>query len=62
LRHTYNAAGWVQDTIDPRGIDARTEYDALGRTTETIANYTGNPETNDSDVAPCTPTTAITMC
>ena len=49
--YTYNAAGWVQDTIDPRGIDTYTEYDALGRTTETIANYTGNPETNNSDVA-----------
>src|SRR5208282_1382955 len=31
---TYNAAGWVQDTVDPRGIDDRTLYDALGRTTE----------------------------
>jgi RHS repeat-associated protein len=49
--YTYNTAGWMQDTIDPRGLDTRTEYDALGRTTATIANYTGNPETNNSDVA-----------
>jgi len=49
--YTYNAAGWVQDTIDPRGLDTHMEYDALGRTTATIANYTGNTETNASDVA-----------
>jgi RHS repeat-associated protein len=48
--YTYNVAGWVEDTVDPRGIDMHTAYDALGRTTETIANYTGNPETNNSDV------------
>src|ERR1019366_2166025 len=42
---------WVQDVIDPRGIDTRTLYDTLGRTTETISNYTGNAETTTSDVA-----------
>jgi YD repeat-containing protein len=46
-----SAAGWVQDATDPRGIDARTYYDALGRTTETVSNYTGNAETAESDVA-----------
>jgi RHS repeat-associated protein len=46
-----HAAGWVQDVIDPLGLDTRTLYDALGRTTETIDNYTGNPETATSDVA-----------
>ena len=40
--YVYNAAGWVQDVIDPLGIDTRTMYDALGRTTETVADYTGN--------------------
>ena len=49
--YTYNAAGEVQDVVDPLGIDTRTYYDALGRTTETIANYTGSAETADSDVA-----------
>jgi RHS repeat-associated protein len=49
--YAYNPAGWVQDVTDPRAIDARTLYDALGRTTETIANYTGSPETANSDVA-----------
>ena len=46
---TYNAAGWVQDTMDPRGIDTRTLYDALGRTTETIDDYTNGTPTNSSD-------------
>jgi RHS repeat-associated protein len=49
--YAYNAAGWVQDVTDPRGIVGRTLYDALGRTTKSIANYTGNPETANSDVA-----------
>ena len=49
--YSYNAAGEVQDVVDPMGIDARTYYDALGRTTETIENYTGASETATSDVA-----------
>jgi RHS repeat-associated protein len=55
--YQYNAAGWVQDVLDPRElspgqpIDTRTTYDALGRTTKTVLNYTGNPETAQSDVA-----------
>jgi RHS repeat-associated protein len=48
--YDYNDAGWVQDTVDPRGIVTRTEYDALQRTTAAIANYTGNPETDSSDI------------
>ena len=59
--HPYNAAGWVQDTVDP-GHRHATLYDALGRTTETIANYTGSAETSNSDVPPSTRTTATTMC
>jgi YD repeat-containing protein len=47
----YNAAGWVQDVTDPLGLDTRTLYDALGRTTKTISNYTGGAETTTSDVA-----------
>jgi len=46
---TYNAAGWVQDTIDPRGIDDRTLYDALQRTTETIDDYTDGTPTDTSN-------------
>jgi RHS repeat-associated protein len=45
--YDYNDAGWVQDVTDPRGLDTRTLYDALGRTTATIQNYTdGVPTTN----------------
>ncbi len=45
----YNNAGWVSDVIDPRGIDNQTLYDALGRTTQTIQNYTGSGPTTSSD-------------
>jgi RHS repeat-associated protein len=47
--YTYNAAGWVQDAIDPLGLDTRTLYDALDRTTETIQNYTNGVPTNDTN-------------
>ncbi len=47
---TYDAAGWVQDVTDPRGIVTRTLYDNLGRKTKTIAAFTGGPETNSTDV------------
>ncbi len=36
---TYNTDGTVQDVTDPKGIVARTEYDAGGRVTRRIANY-----------------------
>lgn len=47
--YTYNAAGWVQDTVDPKGIDDRTLYDALQRTTETIDDYTDGIPTDSSN-------------
>jgi len=40
----------VQDVTDPRGIVARTLYDALGRTTATIANFTGAAPGSQTDV------------
>src|SRR5262249_16730314 len=46
---TYNAAGWAQDTIDPRGLVGRTLYDALGRTSATIDDYTTGIPTTNSD-------------
>ena len=49
--YCFNAAGEVQDETDPDGIVTRTLYDALGRTKETIQNYTGAAETVNSDVA-----------
>jgi RHS repeat-associated protein len=47
--YSYNAAGWVQDETDPRGIDTRTLYDNLGRTTTSITDYTTGTPTNTSD-------------
>jgi YD repeat-containing protein len=49
--YAYNSAGWVQDVIDPMGIDTRTLYDNLGRTTKTIQDYTGGTPGNENDVA-----------
>jgi RHS repeat-associated protein len=47
--YDYNAAGWIQDTMDPRGLDTRTLYDALGRTTMTIQNYTNGVPTSNTN-------------
>jgi RHS repeat-associated protein len=49
--YVYNAAGWLQDTIDPMGIDTRTNYDNLGRTTQTIQDYTNGVETAESNIS-----------
>jgi hypothetical protein len=48
--YTYDSAGRVQDMTDPRGIVARTLSDALGRTTATIANFTGAAPGSQTDV------------
>jgi RHS repeat-associated protein len=48
--YTYNTAGWLQDTIDPMGIDDRTLYDNLGETTKTIQDYTGGTPGNENDI------------
>jgi RHS repeat-associated protein len=42
---SYNAAGWIQDVVDPRGLDYRTYYDNLGRVTQTIEDYTNGTPT-----------------
>ena len=47
--YTYNPAGWVNEVTDPRGIITKTDYDALGRTTHTIADYTDGTPTNSSN-------------
>jgi YD repeat-containing protein len=47
--YQYNVAGWLQDTIDPRGIDTRTLYDVLGRTSETVTAYTDGVPAADTD-------------
>jgi RHS repeat-associated protein len=46
---SYNAAGWVQDVVDPRGLDLRTSYDNLGRKTQTIEDYTNGTPTATSN-------------
>jgi hypothetical protein len=44
---SYMAAGWLGTQTDPRGIVEQFSYDALGRTTQTIEDYTdGNPASN----------------
>jgi RHS repeat-associated protein len=37
--YLYDAAGRVRDVTDPKGLVARTTYDALGRTAKTVENY-----------------------
>ena len=50
VTHTaYNAAGLVQSVTDPRGIVTENSYDLLGRTTQTVQDYTGGPLSNSSD-------------
>ena len=45
---TYNAAGWAENSTDPRGLVARVLYDRLGRTTTSIENYVdGAPSAAD---------------
>jgi YD repeat-containing protein len=49
--YAYNAMGLVQDVTDPKGVDARTLYDNLGRVTKTIQDYTGGTPGAENDVA-----------
>ncbi len=37
----YNVAGWVDVQTDPKGIQTKKYYDALGRVITSVANYTG---------------------
>ncbi len=46
---SYDAAGRVEDVTDPAGRVYRTEYDALGRTTKTVANYVDGVVSNTDD-------------
>ena len=44
VTYTYNDDGTLKEVTDPKGIVQRTEYDAMGRRTKVIANYTdGTP-------------------
>jgi YD repeat-containing protein len=48
--YSYDSAGRLKDATDPRGLVARTLYDALGRRTRSIANYTGGAPGTSTDV------------
>ena len=48
--YSYDSAGHLRDVTDPRGLVARSLYDALGRRTTAIANYTGGAPGSDTDV------------
>ena len=48
--YSYDSAGRLKDVTDPRGLVARTLYDALGRRTRTIANATGGAPGTSTDV------------
>src|SRR5262249_1602126 len=45
--YSYNAAGWLENTTDPRALVGRREYDALGRIVKTIDAYTSPPTTSN---------------
>jgi RHS repeat-associated protein len=45
----YNAAGFVDNTVDPAGEETKVSQDALGRTTQTIEDYTNGTPTASSD-------------
>ena len=48
--YDYDSAGRVQTIIDPRGIMSAMLYDALGRTTISIANFMGGAPGPEYDV------------
>jgi RHS repeat-associated protein len=45
----YNSAGWDYLDTDPRGIVTQTTYDALGRPTKVISDYTNGVVTTSSN-------------
>ena len=45
----YAPSGWVANTFDANGLDTGYNHDGLGRTTETIADYTGGTPTDNSN-------------
>ena len=48
--YTYNTDGTLKEITDPKALVTRTEYDALGRRTRTIANYDdGSPSSLTAD-------------
>ncbi len=48
-RYTYDNAGNLLTTTDPRGVVTRTERDALGRVTREVDGYVNNVTSPTSD-------------
>jgi YD repeat-containing protein len=46
---SYTSAGFLGDTIDPRGLDNHDVYDALGRVTTDVQGYTNGTPTGNSN-------------
>ena len=46
---SYNAAGWVDTTTNPRGLVTKHYYDPVGRTTKTIEAYTDGVVTDSTN-------------
>jgi YD repeat-containing protein len=46
---TYDTARWVDTVTDARGIQSKTFYDNLGRTTKSVAAYDGGAITNNTN-------------
>jgi YD repeat-containing protein len=46
---TYDTARWVDTVTDPRGIQGKTFYDNLGRTTKSVSAYDGGAITNNTN-------------
>jgi YD repeat-containing protein len=46
---SYNDAGWLDTSTDPRGIVTKNYYDNLGQTTKTIEAYTDGTPTNNTN-------------
>ena len=46
---SYDSAGRSFETTDPKGLKARTYFDALGRTVKTIANYVDGTVSDSDD-------------
>ena len=60
--YTYDAAGAVATSTDPKGIVTAYTYDALGRTTQTVDDYTGTfaPDGTPIGAAPTSSTNQTT--
>jgi RHS repeat-associated protein len=47
--YSYNAAGWMDTIIDPKGFISKAFYDNLGRVTKSVEDYTDGVVTDTSN-------------